>query len=164
MRAKHLSTWQALFWLVSFFVLVFAPGGSCGDEESIPKRHSVVECRSQHRTLPVALSFAPETIAPGTIPVAFSAGDDGQPRISISLSALPARGVGPDLAITGFHDGADGILGVGFSLSAMSAITRCPRNQPTDAKIEGVHYSPCVWMENALLLRRKREKRLHSAC
>ena len=141
MRVKDSFIWQAFFVLLSFFVLVFAPGCTCDAPVARPKQHSVVVCQSKHPTLPTASPSGPETIVPGTIPITFSVGDDGQPRIAMTLSALPARGIRPDLAITGFSNDADGLLGVGYSLSAMSTITRCPRTMAIDGKIEDVTYN-----------------------
>ncbi len=140
MHAKHSTTWQAIFLLVTFFALAFFPGCTCSETSPPLKERKFRACRTQGRSLPIEKTHPLETFAAGTMNVAFSVGDDGQGRISVQLATIPARGVAPEVMISGGNDGVDGILGGSFSLSAASVISRCPRSLPIDGKIESVKY------------------------
>ncbi|HSN98542.1 MAG TPA: SpvB/TcaC N-terminal domain-containing protein, partial [Candidatus Nanopelagicales bacterium] len=75
----------------------------------------------------------------GALTGAFSVTASGDAAYSIPLPVLPGRaGIEPDLAITYTSSGDDGPLGHGFSLTGLSAITRCPRNIAQDGEIRPV--------------------------
>ena len=48
--------------------------------------------------------------------------------------------VEPRLALTSTSSTGDGVLGAGFSLAGLSAITRCPSNVAQDGDIRDVRY------------------------
>ena len=75
----------------------------------------------------------------GTLAGAFSVSASGDAAYSIPLPVLPGRaGIEPKLAITYSSSGDDGPLGHGFSLTGLSAITRCARNVAQDGEIRPV--------------------------
>ena len=57
------------------------------------------------------------------------------------LTTVPGRaGVEPKLSLTYDSSGDNGVLGMGFSLAGLSAISRCPQNIAQDGQIRGVSY------------------------
>ena len=59
------------------------------------------------------------------------------------LMAVPGRkGIEPTLTLTYDSAGGDGVLGMGFSLSGASAITRCPQNLTDDGEVRAVRDDP----------------------
>ena len=94
--------------------------------------------------LPPSLQ-APTTAEAGTIAGSFSVSPTGEAVYSIPLLTPPGRaGLQPSLAITYDSGGAaaEGPLGLGFSLTGLSAITRCPRNMADDGEIAPVRDQP----------------------
>jgi RHS repeat-associated protein len=80
------------------------------------------------------------TVSAGTIPGTFSVTSSGEASYVLPLTTVPGRaGIEPHLAVTYNGDG-DGVLGVGFSLSGLSSITRCPMNLAQDGEIRAVSY------------------------
>ncbi|MEP7126663.1 MAG: SpvB/TcaC N-terminal domain-containing protein [Byssovorax sp.] len=65
----------------------------------------------------------------GTIQGAFAVSSTGESTYSLSLVVPPgAAGMQPSLAVTYSSVSGDGMLGMGFSLTGLSAVTRCPRS------------------------------------
>ncbi|KYF61036.1 type IV secretion protein Rhs [Sorangium cellulosum] len=57
------------------------------------------------------------------------------------LASVPGRaGVEPRLALHYDSGAGEGVLGAGFSIAGLSAITRCPKNLAQDGEIRGVAY------------------------
>jgi hypothetical protein len=80
------------------------------------------------------------TAPAGTIPGTFSVTSSGEASYVLPLMTVPGRaGVEPHLAVA-YSGGGAGVLGAGFSLSGLSAITRCPMNLAQDGEIRGVSY------------------------
>jgi RHS repeat-associated protein len=74
----------------------------------------------------------------------FQVTDDGVATYSIPLNLPPGvNGLSPSIGITYDHLGPNGLLGVGFSLSGMSSISRCPRTQSEDGYHRG------LWLDGA---------------
>ncbi|OMH30405.1 FG-GAP-like repeat-containing protein [Motiliproteus sp. MSK22-1] len=75
----------------------------------------------------------------GAIGGSHSVGNDGSAAYSIPIS-LPAgtAGIQPDLQLSYNSNGGNGLLGTGWSLSGLSAITRCPTNLEDHGIIDGV--------------------------
>ncbi|KYG01643.1 hypothetical protein BE21_56380 [Sorangium cellulosum] len=48
--------------------------------------------------------------------------------------------MGPRLQLVYRSDGGAGVLGAGFSIAGLSAITRCPKSLAQDGEIRGVRY------------------------
>ncbi|WP_437565852.1 RHS repeat-associated core domain-containing protein [Sorangium sp. So ce542] len=136
---------RALIPLVMFLACVLAQAGcQCisGDPPLDP-RQGVVACRTQSARSPATSLPAPEveTVAAGTIPGTFSITSTGEAVYSMELAAPPSRaGMGPRIEVVYRSDGGDGVLGAGFSIAGLSAITRCPKSLAQDGEIRGVRY------------------------
>jgi hypothetical protein len=102
----------------------------------------VIACRTRTPKRPLASPGAPgiTTVPAGTIQGTFSVTSTGEATYVLPLVTVPARAVGPELALTYTSTGDDGVLGVGFSLAGLSAITRCPSTLAQDGEIRGVRY------------------------
>src|SRR5262249_52324910 len=88
--------------------------------------------------LPPDLQASP-TVAAGTAQGSFSVSSTGEAMYSMPLIAPPGRaGMEPKLAVTYDSSAGEGPLGLGFSISGLSAITRCPRNMAQDGVIQAV--------------------------
>lgn len=71
----------------------------------------------------------------------FKVTETGAATYSVPLS-LPqgTAGVIPQVAISYSSQGGEGILGMGWNISASSAIARCPKNIAIDTQIKGIQY------------------------
>src|SRR5215813_8167690 len=59
----------------------------------------------------------------------------------MALVTAPGRaGIEPQRSLSYESSSGDSVLGVGFSLGGLSAITRCPSNLAQDGEIRGVRY------------------------
>ncbi len=79
---------------------------------------------------------------PGVTPGRFSVSDSGAANYTLPIS-VPAgvAGMSPELAVTYNSQGGNGLMGVGFGLSGMSAsIHRCGASHIVDGKATGVKY------------------------
>ena len=82
---------------------------------------------------------------PGNI-IGLSAGqfkvtESGAATYSIPLSLPPGTaGVAPQVGLSYSSQGGEGILGMGWNLSGLSAISRCPKSIAVDDKIDGIKY------------------------
>jgi len=57
----------------------------------------------------------------------------------LSLTLPPGRaGVVPDLSLVYDSSAGDGVLGMGFSLTGISSITRCPKNLAQDGEVSAI--------------------------
>src|SRR6202167_519045 len=123
---------------------VLAPAGcTCSSNPpSSPPHPIVTACLPRKAKSPAAPSGALGTVtAPaGTIQGSFAVTSTGEATYTMPLVTVPGRaGVEPQLAIT--YDGTgDGVLGAGFSIAGLSAITRCPQNLAQDGAIREVKY------------------------
>ncbi|OYY93772.1 MAG: hypothetical protein B7Y41_09900 [Hydrogenophilales bacterium 28-61-23] len=88
------------------------------------------------------IQIMPASAVVGAIPGQFAVSETGAATYSIPISVPPgAAGMEPKLALTYNSQGGNGLLGVGWSLSGLSAITRCPRTIVQDGANGGVEYS-----------------------
>ncbi|CAN97847.1 hypothetical carbohydrate-binding protein, Rhs family [Sorangium cellulosum So ce56] len=135
---------RALIPLWMFLACVLASGGcQCAFGEPLPEPHGLVACRTQRAHGPATSRPAPEveTVAAGTIPGAFSITSTGEAVYTMDLASPPSRaGMGPRIQLVYRSDGGDGVLGNGFSITGLSAITRCPKSLAQDGEIRGVRY------------------------
>lgn len=66
----------------------------------------------------------------------------GAATYEIPLMVPPGSGgLAPDLSLQTNSQRGDGLLGVGWPLSGLSKITRCPRNIAQDGYVSSVNYS-----------------------
>ncbi|WP_437829842.1 RHS repeat-associated core domain-containing protein [Sorangium sp. So ce1153] len=136
---------RAITPLLMFLACVLSQGGcQCiFDDPPMDPRQGVLACRTERARSPAVDRPAPavETVAAGTIPGTFSVTSTGEAVYTMDLDSLPARaGVGPRIQLVYRSDGGDGVLGAGFSLAGLSAITRCPSSLAQDGEIRGVRY------------------------
>jgi RHS repeat-associated protein len=79
------------------------------------------------------------TATAGTLPGAFSVSGTGEAGYTLNLVSPPGRaGMEPHLGLAYSSGGGDGVLGMGFSITGLSTITRCPANLAADGYIRGV--------------------------
>jgi RHS repeat-associated protein len=130
--------------LMGIIACVLVHGGcTCVTSSPPPVRRAPLACVPQHPTHPtvVAAGSATETVAAGSLSAAFSVTSTGEAQLVLPLRAPPGRGgIEPRLALTYRSSGGDGVLGAGFSLAGLSAITRCPRNLEQDGEIRRVRH------------------------
>ncbi|MEZ4302500.1 MAG: SpvB/TcaC N-terminal domain-containing protein, partial [Polyangiaceae bacterium] len=82
-----------------------------------------------------------ETAAAGSLQGVFSVTPTGEASFVLPLSVPQGRaGVEPHIALEYDSSAGDGLLGQGFSLTGLSAITRCPGDLPHDGEIRSVRY------------------------
>ena len=68
-------------------------------------------------------------------------GPDGSANYSIPIEVPPgAGGIQPELAITYNSNAGNGLLGLGWDLSGLSSISRCPMTLERDGQIVGVDF------------------------
>ncbi len=89
------------------------------------------------------LSTAPaHAVTVGTTPGQFAVSESGAATYTIPIAVPPGTaGMEPKLALSYNSQSGNGLLGVGWSLSGLSAITRCPRTIAQDGVIAGIEYS-----------------------
>jgi hypothetical protein len=130
--------------MVVFLVGVLAQAGcSCEPDRPPTPPHGLIACRAPTPKRPPAASGAPgaKTVPAGSIPGTFSITSTGEATYVMPLVTVPGRaGVEPALALTYDSAAGDGVLGAGFSLAGLSAITRCPSNLAQDGEIRDVRY------------------------
>ncbi|WP_437738772.1 RHS repeat-associated core domain-containing protein [Sorangium sp. So ce1335] len=135
---------RALIPLWMFLACVLAQGGcQCIFDEPAEPPHGFIACRTERGHRPARSRPAPavETVAAGTISGTFSVTSTGEAVYTMDLAAPPPRaGMGPGLQLVYRSDGGDGVLGAGFSIAGLSAITRCPKSLAQDGEIRGVRY------------------------
>ncbi|WP_437480466.1 RHS repeat-associated core domain-containing protein [Sorangium sp. So ce1014] len=136
---------RAMIPLLMFLACVLAQGGcQCvrGDPPMDPSP-GLIACRTQRAHGPATSRPTPEveTVAAGTLPGTFSITSTGEAVYTMELATVPSRaGMGPRLQLVYRSDGGDGVLGAGFSIAGLSAITRCPKSLAQDGEIRGVRY------------------------
>src|SRR4029079_17814739 len=84
---------------------------------------------------------ATKTVTAGTVRGEFSSTSTGAATYGVAFTSVPGRGVEPQLGLVyDSEGGGGGVLGSGFSLTGVSAITRCPSNLAVDEDIRGVRF------------------------
>jgi hypothetical protein len=133
LRALHgfakAHTCQAVFPLLLFLAASLS-GAACRDDDGYA-RGGTDDAFDDADPSPVA----------GTIPGSFAVSSTGEATYTMPLVVPPgAAGMQPSLAIAYNSASGDGMLGMGFSLSGLSAITRCPLTMAQDGQVRSVRY------------------------
>jgi hypothetical protein len=88
-----------------------------------------------------ALPVAAQTPVAGFTPGSFRVTEGGAAEYRIPLRVPPGiAGMEPKLALAYNSQAGNGLLGVGWNLEGLSAITRCPRTMAQDGARGGVNY------------------------
>ena len=119
LRGGLVSLGRALYRAFFPIVLVLAcvlGGAACrGDDPIAPPGSTIV------------LDDSDASPVVGTIQGAFAVSSTGEATYTLPLVVPPgAAGMQPSLAVEYNSASGDGMLGVGFSLAGLSAVTRCP--------------------------------------
>ena len=81
------------------------------------------------------------TPAIGSVPGTFAVSDSGAATYSIPIQVPPgAAGMQPNIALNYNSQGGNGLLGLGWSLSGLSIITRCAQTEAQDGSKAGINY------------------------
>jgi RHS repeat-associated protein len=92
------------------------------------------------------------TPAVGTIAGSFGVSDSGAAGYAIPIQVPPGtNGMQPSLALTYNSQGGNGLLGVGWSLTGLSVITRCPKTIAQDSMRVGINYDGDATNDNYCL-------------
>ncbi|MEO5725627.1 MAG: SpvB/TcaC N-terminal domain-containing protein, partial [Byssovorax sp.] len=122
-------TCRAVFPLLLFFAVALG-GAACRDDEG-NVRGGKDDAFDDSDASPTA----------GAIQGSFAVASTGEATYTLPLVVPPgAAGMQPSLAIAYNSASGDGMLGMGFSLSGFSAVTRCPRTMAQDGQVRGVRY------------------------
>jgi len=105
----------------------------------------ITEAQASGPSTPLAFSLPSQPIVPGGgdlgyLPGSGSVSPQGQYTYSIPLEVPAGRGgMHPSLSLSYSSEGGAGIVGVGWSLSGMSSISRCGQSLDTEGQVHGVH-------------------------
>ena len=93
--------------------------------------------------LPLLSSTSTTTLTvAGTAEGHFFVGGDGSANYSIPIAVPPGtNGVKPNLSLNYSSHQDNGLIGKGWNLSSLSAISRCSQTLAQDGKIHGVDYT-----------------------
>ncbi|MEZ5463473.1 SpvB/TcaC N-terminal domain-containing protein [Dokdonella sp.] len=125
---------------LSFVIALLATLG-CGLSALTPSQPAYAAATASQPTA-VALDTAPPHEA-GTGTVGGQAGSDGgAARYRIPIIVPPGRaGMQPSIALSYSSRSGNGVAGMGWSISGLSSIHRCPQTPEQDGKTRGVSYS-----------------------
>jgi len=130
-RAVRRSRLQIAVLATAAMMGLVAPGcgsfGEAGDE---------YEYEGEIDSNGAALTTLEPTAATGTIDGQFQVDPSGSADYQIPILVPPGnKGVEPQLSIGYKSSGGNGVLGMGFGLSGLSTITRCPQTKAYDGQI-----------------------------
>ena len=90
----------------------------------------------------LGLPVSAKAAVAGSTPGQFSVTPTGGANYSIPIAVPPGTaGMAPNLALSYNSQGGNGLLGMGWALSGLSAITRCPKTFVQDGVKEGISYT-----------------------
>jgi RHS repeat-associated protein len=129
-------------------VLVVTAGlwlvASCGTGVDVGRSETTGRVVQMSHT-PFAIVDPNEAIEPstpvGTLPGTFVVSPNGSAEYTIPLDVPEGRaGMAPSLALSYDSRGSNGLLGLGWSLTGLSAITRCARTLAQDDETDGIRF------------------------
>ena len=86
-------------------------------------------------------SNAPAATVAGTLPGTLSVNAQGAATYSVPIAVPPGTaGMQPSLSLEYNSQGGNGLLGLGWALSGLSSIQRCPKTVAQDNVRRGVRY------------------------
>ena len=127
---------------LSFVVSADSSAAPCPNCPELPPQPHALVCPSE-KPLSPAGPTREERPSPkvGKIADAFSVSSTGEAVYSLSLNVPPGRlGMEPHLTLSYNSGSGEGSFGMGFGLSGLSSITRCPSTIAQDHRIRGVRY------------------------
>ncbi|MEZ4302872.1 MAG: SpvB/TcaC N-terminal domain-containing protein, partial [Polyangiaceae bacterium] len=134
-----------LLWALALACVLLQGACACITSEPSPTgRRELLACVPQHPTRAITLPQSPavETEAVGSLQGTFSVTPTGEASFLLPISVPSGRaGIEPRMALQYDSAAGDGVLGQGFSITGLSAITRCPKNLPQDSEIQSVEYA-----------------------
>lgn len=97
-------------------------------------------CQQDYQSQSALDSGARESV--GYVEGDFKVSNNGAATYEIKLeSPIGTAGMQPDLSLVYNNQGGNGLLGMGWSLSGLSAISRCPKTVAQDGVKEGVNFT-----------------------
>jgi RHS repeat-associated protein len=140
------------------YALAWTPGGAGTYSLTVQVTDSFGQTASQSVSVtvvapPTSATPNPDQVIPasyptpaiGTIAGSFGVSDSGAANYTIPIQVPPGTaGMQPNLALAYNSQGGNGLLGVGWSLSGLSAITRCPQTIAQDGVRSGINYDSDV--------------------
>lgn len=112
--------------------------GGSGDESETPYGANVLESGD----LSAAPGAAADGVAVGAIPGEFRVSESGAATYSIPLAILKGTaGVSPQLSLNYSSQNGNGLLGQGWALGGLSAITRCRQTLAQDGEANPISWS-----------------------
>lgn len=143
MRTSIPSVSRAYFILYLVLIcLVLLPASTCSETIPLPAR-PVHVCKQNRSTPTISPSLQNKSIVPGALQTSLNVTASGDATLSLPLPTIFGRaGVAPDIAVHYNSGNADAnVLGVGFSLSAASVISRRSKTMAIDGEIAPVQYT-----------------------
>ena len=111
------------------------------DQTSISRARTADAERLADRDVEEVRTGAPANRASGYSAGQFRVGESGAAVYEMPITVAPGTsGVQPELGLAYSSQGRDGLLGLGWSLQGLSAVTRCPANLAKDGFSDGVDF------------------------
>ncbi len=136
--SRVLERLRTTFWVGALVTMALTP--ACGSADALDVAQAVEdEAVTASAAEAITLADAP-TYPFGAVDGSFSVDAQGAATYSLPIQVPPGiRGVEPKLSLSYRSGGGNGVVGVGWNLSGLSAVTRCPRTVAQDNVKGGVN-------------------------